>query len=152
MNPVSFAANATVGRVFKVDRALDYEGEVIRTKLVGTAQEIADSQGKQALLSVPGRISDIYSALYDEDGTAAFYTRNIYGNTDMVLDAGNFAGNAHLEMISPFAGVKDPDIPALPLSPGLQERILSRSMSMQIITYVWILAQTIPSDVIHYCI
>ena len=132
VNPVSFAANATVGRVFKVDRALDYEGEVIRTKLVGTAQEIADSQGKQALLSVPGRISDIYSALYDEDGTAAFYTRNIYGNTDMVLDAGNFAGNAHLEMISPFAGVKDPDIPALPLSPGLQERILSRSMSMQI--------------------
>ena len=132
VNPVSFAANATAGRSFRDRREIDYEGEIIRTRLVGTAQETADAEGKLAYLCVPGRTDDIYSALMQADGTATFYTRNIYGQTNLVLDAGTASGGAHLEIVPPFAGVQDPDIPALPLSYSLQDRILQRSMSMQL--------------------
>ena len=133
INPVSFAANSTTGRSFANNRSVDFEGEIVRTRLVGTQQDIAAAEGGLAFLSVPGRISDIYSSRIKEDGTASFFTKNIYGNTDLVLDAGPAAGNAHLEIISPFAGVKDPDIPALTLSPGLQDRILQRSLAMQVL-------------------
>ena len=133
VNPVSFSANATSSKNLTNRRIIDFEGEVIRTRLVGTAQDIAAAEGSTAFLCVPGRIDDIYSAIIKEDGTATFYTRNIYGNTDLVLDAGKSAGNAHLEIISPFAGVKDPDIPSLPLSASLESRILQRSMAMQVL-------------------
>ena len=132
-NPVSFAANATVGRNFVNNRNVDFEGEIIRTRIVGTQDDVASATGGLAFLSVPGRIGDVYSSRIMEDGTASFFTKNIYGNTDMVLDAGATAGNAHLEIISPFAGVKDEEIPALPLSAGLQDRILQRSMAMQVL-------------------
>lgn len=133
VNPVSFASSSTVGRSFSDNRSIDFEGEIIRTRLVGTDDEVAAATGSSAFLCVPGRISDIYSARIKGDGTATFFTKNIYGNTDLVLDAGKAAGNNHLEIISPFAGVKDPDIPVLPLAPGLQDRILQRSMSMQVL-------------------
>ena len=133
VNPVSFKANATAGRSFLARREIDFEGEIIRTRLVGTAQDAAASEGNLAYLCVPGRTADIYSAFIEADGTATFHTRNIYGQTNVVLDAGTASGNAHLEIIPPFAGVQDPDIPALPLSYSLQDRILQRSMSMQVL-------------------
>ena len=133
INPVSFAATATTGRSFKENRTIDFEGEIVRTRLVGTRQDIDAAAGGLAFLCVPGRIDDLYSAPINEDGTATFYTRNIYGNTDLVLDAGKSSGDAHLEIISPFAGVKDPDIPALPLSAGIQDKIIQRSMAMQVL-------------------
>ena len=133
VNPVSFAANATAGRTFKENRTIDYEGEIVRTRLVGTQEDIDAAAGGLAYLCVPGRIDDLYSASINGDGTVTFYTRNIYGNTDLVLDAGKSSGNAHLEIISPFAGVKDPGIPALPLCTGLQDKILQRSMAMQVL-------------------
>ncbi len=133
VNPVSFAANASQGRVFTDRRTVDFEGEIIRTKLVGTAQDIAAAAGSLAYLCVPGRTGDIYPALLEEDGTATFYTKNIYGQTNMVLDPGTGSGTVHLEVIPPFAQVQDPDIPALPLSYALQDRILQRSMAMQVL-------------------
>lgn len=133
VNPVSFKAGAVSGRSFTERRAIDFEGEIIRTKLVGTADDIAAAVGGVAYLCVPGRVNDIYSATIQEDGTATFYTRNIYGNTDLVLDAGTTAGNAHLEIIPPFADVSDPDIPQLPLSDALQDKILQRSLAMQVL-------------------
>lgn len=133
VNPVSFAANATTGRSFVNSRSVDFEGEIIRTRLVGTQDDVAAATGGLAYLSVPGRVGDIYTSRIKADGTASFFTKNIFGNTDLVLDAGSSAGNSHLEIISPFAGIKDPDIPVLQLSPALQDRILQRSMSMQVL-------------------
>ena len=133
VNPVSFSSGATSGKSFKDRRIIDYEGEIIRTKLVGTEQDLASAYGGIAYLCVPGRVDDIYSTKIEEDGTATFYTRNIYGKTNLVLDSGISAGDAHLEIISPFAGVKDPDLSSLPLSRAIQDRILQRSMSMQVL-------------------
>ena len=132
VNPVSFLAAATTGSSFVNDRSVDFEGEIVRTRLVSAEQEIAAAAGRVAFLGVPGRIGDLYSARIEDDGTATFYTRNIYGNTDLVLAAGNSSGNSHLEILSPFADVTDPDIPALPLSQSIQDKILLRSMSMQV--------------------
>ena len=133
VNPVSFASKATSGRSFSDKRTADYEGEIVRARLIGTADDIAAATGSQAFLCVPGRINDLYSSVVQKDGTVTFYTRNIYGDTDMVLDPGITTGNTHLEIISPFAGVSDPDIPGLPLSASLQEKILQRSMAMQVL-------------------
>ena len=132
VNPVSFSAGATTGSRFENNRSVDFEGEIIRTRLVGAEQDITASAGRTAFLGVPGRIGDLYSARINVDGTATFYTRNIYGDTDLVLEVGRSSGNSHLEIISPFAGVSDPNIPALPLSPSIQNKILQRSMSMQV--------------------
>ena len=133
VNPISFASKATSGRSFSDKRTADYEGEIVRARLVGTADDIAAAAGSQAFLCVPGRIDDLYSSVVQKDGTVTFYTRNIYGDTDMVLDPGITTGNMHLEIISPFAGVSAPDIPSLPLSASLQEKILQRSMAMQVL-------------------
>lgn len=133
VNPVSFASKATSGRNFTDRRTADFEGEIVRARLVGTAEDITAAEGSQAFLCIPGRIDDLYSSVIQKDGTVTFYTRNIYGDTDMVLDPGASAGNTHLEIIPPFSGVSDPDIPSLPLSTSLQERILQRSMSMQVL-------------------
>ena len=133
VNPVSFKANATAGRSFTNRRAIDYEGEIIRTRLAGDTRDAAPNEVRTAFLCVPGRITDIYTSNIEEDGTATFYTNNIYGNTDLVLDAGRNAGNAHMEIISPFQGVKDPGLSSLPLSPSLQDKILQRSLSMQVL-------------------
>ena len=132
VNPVSFRAGATSGRNFNDNRPMDYEGEIIRTRLVGSADDVASANGGIAYLSVPGRITDLYSSIIEPDGTATFYTKNIYGRTNLVLDAGKTALDAHLEIVSPFEGVKDPEIPALPMSSSMQDRILQRSLSMQV--------------------
>lgn len=131
VTPVSFAAGATRGRSFTQRRAIDFEGEVIRTRLVGPEADMA-AEGVIAFLSVPGRATDIYSARIGGDGSATFFTRNIYGDVDVVLDPGEAVGESHLEIVQPFEGVRDPHLPALPLSPSLQDRILMRSLSMQI--------------------
>ena len=131
--PVTFLAGATRGNSFTDRRVTDYEGEVIRARVQdATDEELELLKGSTVFFSVPGRPSDFYSAQIDDDGTAAFYTRNVYGDTDAVLELGNGYGSSHLEIISPFAGVHASGLEALPLSEGLRDRILARSLSMQI--------------------
>lgn len=132
LTPVGFSAGATAGTNFTQRRTVDFEGEVIRARLVGTEEEIASSEGVTAFISVPGRTDDIYSSRIAPDGTATFFTGNIYGQTNLVLDAGGGVSNAHLEIIPPFAEVSDPGLSELPLSSGLQDRILLRSLSAQV--------------------
>ncbi len=131
--PASFLAAATRGSAFADTRVPDYEGEVIRARVTGaTEEEMALMKGTTVFLSVPGRSSDFYSSPLTDDGFATFYTRNIYGNTEAVLELGNGYGSSHLEIIPPFAGVKAAELPELPLSEGLRGRILSRSLAMQV--------------------
>lgn len=130
-NPLSFISGATRGTSFTGNRIIDFEGEVIRTRVMASPDAIDDVAGASVYLSVPGRTSDFYVSRIDSDGTATFFTRNIYGDTDLVLDIGTTSEPCHLELISPFAGVKASGLPALPLSPGLSDRIISRSVAMQ---------------------
>lgn len=132
--PATFVSNATKGREFASVRTPEYEGEIIRTRISGASDEdMALIKGSTVFLSVPGRPSDFYSAQVGDDGTATFYTRNIYGDTNAVLELGSGYGSSHLEIISPFERVKAADLPELPLSEGLRGRILSRSLAMQVL-------------------
>ena len=131
-DPASFLAGATKGTSFTMRRTIDFEGEVIRTRIVGPDDVLANLDGSSAYLSVPGRSSDFYFTRIDKEGIATFFTRNIYGDTEMVLDIGTALSPCHLEIIPPFAEVKASGLPALPLSPGLADRITARSISMQV--------------------
>jgi len=132
--PATFISNATKGSAFTSERVPDYGGEIVRVRVLdATDEEMSFIKGSTVFLSVPGRDSDFYTAQVDDDGTAAFYTRNIYGDTNAVLEMGSGYGASHLGIISPFARVEAEDIPVLPLSEGLRERILSRSLAMQVL-------------------
>lgn len=131
--PATFLAGATRGNSFTPRRVTDYEGEVIRVRVLdATDEEMELLKSSTVFFSVPGRPSDFYSAPVEKDGTASFYTGNVYGDTDAVLELGDGYGSSHLEIISPFAGVHASGLEKLPLSEDLRDRILSRSLSMQV--------------------
>ena len=131
--PATFLAGATRGGSFTGRRVTDYEGEVIRARVQdATEEEMELLKGSTVFFSVPGRYSDFYSAPIGDDGVAMFYTRNVYGDKEAVLELGTGYGSSHLEIISPFAGVHSSGLGKLPLSEGLRDRILARSLSMQV--------------------
>ena len=131
-DPASFLAGATRGTSFTNRRIIDFEGEVIRTRTSGPEDVLKNLPGASAYLSVPGRSSDFYFTRINEDGIANFFTRNIFGDAEVVLDLGTALSPCHLEIIPPFAEVKASGLSALPLSPGLADRITARSVSMQV--------------------
>ena len=131
-DPASFLAGATRGTSFTKRRTIDFEGEIIRARASGPDDAVSKLGGSSAYLSVPGRASDFYFSRIDEDGVASFFTRNIYGDTEVVLDIATALPSCHLELITPFAEVKASLLPALPLCPGLADRITARSVSMQL--------------------
>lgn len=131
-DPASFLAGATRGTSFTRRRTIDFEGEVIRTRTSGSEEILSNLGGSSAYLSVPGRSSDFYFSRIDNEGCANFFTRNVYGDVELVLDIGSALSPCHLELLSPFAGVKASGLSALPLSPGLADRISARSVSMQV--------------------
>jgi len=131
-DPASFLAGATRGASFTNRRTIDFEGEVIRTRAVGPDDVLENVSGASTYLSVPGRSYDFYVSRIDKDGLSTFFTHNLYGDRDIVLEINSAVTPCHLELISPFAEVKATGLPALPLSPGLAERITSRSIAMQV--------------------
>lgn len=130
-NPVTFRQSVTCGTSFADNRVIDYEGEIIRAKIAGT-DDIEPLVGKQVFLSIPGRDSDFYTSEIGPDGESVFYTRNIYGNEEALLEVVNPETNCHLVLDSPFREVKATGLEALPLSPSLERRILDRSVAMQV--------------------
>ena len=130
-NAVTFRDGATSGTVFSDIRTPDYEGEIVRTKVVGT-DDFSTLTNDLAFLSIPGRVSDMYSATVDKNGEAVFYTRNIYGDEEAFLEISSPGIDCHLDIESPFRNVKATGLEALPLSSSLEDRILERSVSMQV--------------------
>lgn len=130
-NAVTFRDGATSGTVFSDIRTPDYEGEIVRTKVVGT-DDFSTLTNDLAFLSIPGRVSDMYSATVNKNGEAVFYTRNIYGDEEAFLEISSPGIDCHLDIESPFRNVKATGLEALPLSSSLEDRILERSVSMQV--------------------
>ncbi|MBO4565601.1 MAG: hypothetical protein J5695_00080 [Bacteroidales bacterium] len=115
--------------------ASEYEGEIIRARVTGTdASGIKALEGKYAFISSPGDGSNVYTSALDADGTATFYTTNIYGDQDMFLEIeGVNRGNiCHLEIQRPFLNLPAGDIPALALCSSYVEALRTRSLGMQL--------------------
>lgn len=90
---------------FTGNRPAEYEGEIIRAHLTGKVEMNAVST-----LSSAGSPTDVYVGRMEEDGTVLFYTNNIYGNRELVCDAGSPEAVVTLEdpFISPEAGPMEP--------------------------------------------
>lgn len=132
-NILGFKEAQNPARAFAARRALDYEGEIIRASIRGISEsELATVTGKLAFLSVPGRSTDIYSSKIDQEGNATFYTNNIYGNVEAVLEIGAPDLNCHLDIMSPFANIKASRLLPLKISRSLEDRLAQRSVSMQL--------------------
>lgn len=130
-NPVTFRDGATCGSSFSDIRTPDYEGEIVRTRVRGT-DDFSTIAGNMAFLSIPGRVSDMYSTKVTEDGEAVFYTRNIFGDEEAFIEISSPGTDCHLEIESPFRSVRATGLEALALSPSLENRILDRSVAMQV--------------------
>lgn len=130
----SFRSGVRPGTAFAKVRELDYAGEVIRARVRGLENEnISKVAGKSAFLSVPGTGSSVYGSVIGEDGVAVFRTENIYGNVDAVLEVDAPELDCHMEIEQPFAGVKATGLAPLKLSDSFEDRILQRSVAMQVL-------------------
>lgn len=129
--PMTFLKGATRGSSFVNRRKLEYEGEIIRARVRGVEADEMDSvYGADAYFSVPGHMTDVYTTKVDSAGLASFYTRNVYGNEEAFLEIRSEKG--HLDIEQPFMGVKATGLAPLRLARGLEDRILRRSLAMQI--------------------
>lgn len=130
-NPVTFRDGATCGTAFSDIRTPDYEGEIVRTRVRGT-EDFSTIAGNNAFLSIPGRVSDMYSTKVTDSGEAVFYTRNIFGDEEAFIEISSPGIDCHLDIDSPFRSVKATGLEAMPLSASLEQRILDRSVAMQV--------------------
>ena len=115
--------------------ASEYEGEIIRARVTGTdAAGIKALEGKYAFISSPGDGSNVYTSALGSDGTATFYTTNIYGNQDMFLEieGADRSNVCHLEIQRPFLNVPAEDIPPLALCGDYADALRIRSLGMQL--------------------
>ena len=130
-NPVTFRDGATCGTAFSDIRTPDYEGEIVRARVRGT-EDFSTIAGNNAFLSIPGRVSDMYSTKVTDHGEAVFYTRNIFGDEEAFIEISSPGIDCHLDIDSPFRSVKATGLEAMPLSASLEQRILDRSVAMQV--------------------
>jgi hypothetical protein len=113
----------------------EYEGEIIRARVTGTdAAGLRSVQDKYAFISSPGTGEDIYTESISEDGSATFFTANIYGEQEMFLEIQDVDRDniCHLELISPFLNLPAGDIPPLNLYDGWGRELELRGLGMQL--------------------
>ena len=113
----------------------EYEGEIIRGHVTGFSQEMIPLlTGKSAFISTPSEEFDVYTSLIDEKGRVEFFTGNIYGNKEYVCEIAGIdpSLNCFIELESPFVGAPVAPAAKLPLSEALKDRLLARSVAMQV--------------------
>ena len=115
--------------------ASEYEGEIIRARVTGTDSEgMKAVAGKSAFISSPGDGSNVYTGTIGLDGTATFYTANIYGEQDMFLEieGADRSNICHLEIQRPFLDIPVGEIPQLDLCSSYASALELRSLGMQL--------------------
>lgn len=121
----------------------DTEGEVIRAKVVGANFDVASRNDLVGIIAVPS--GDMYASSISASGDVTFRTLNMYGeHLDMVAEIEGLDGDemCHLEIESPFVGVSGENLPQMLLSDYLYEKLVQRSMDMQ-------LRRKSPSDTLY---
>lgn len=115
---------------FEINRIPEYDGEIITVRVPKAFS------GSTGFISSPGNKSNIYTSDVDDNGVLTFFTGNIYGETNMVLqlDSENAGSDYTFEVESPFVnpGLELSDVPSLYLGEELREDLLRKSLSMQL--------------------
>ena len=113
----------------------EYEGEIIRARVSGLdAASLHNVTDKFAFISSPGTGEDLYIKPLAADGSAAFFTANIYGEQEMFLEIEGIDRDniCHLELISPFLNLPTGEIPPLQLFAGWRSALELRGLGMQL--------------------
>ena len=130
------SACRTVGeRTIDPQALSDYEGEVIRGRIVGFSPEMMPQLiGKYAFISSPSDKSDVYAAPIREDGSLVFFTGSIYGDKECICEIEGLQPdlNCHVELFPPYVGAEVAAAPALPVSESLADALRLRSVGMQL--------------------
>ena len=135
VGPAAFAAALKPGKSFVKAAVPEYEGEIIRGRVVGlNPAELTSINGKCCFISAPGEKSDIYSAMFEEGGAVNFFTSNIYGSKDLVCEIEGLGSDTpgHIEIDSPFVCADPGTIPTLHLDPSFSEALQRRGMAARI--------------------
>ncbi len=114
---------------FESTGVFEYEGEVLSYR-VSSRDGLADVAGKRVYLSVVGG-EEVYTATTDSNGYLTFYTSNIYGNREIVLDI-EAEGNFAVEPVVSQYDHKVSQIPILKISYELNNALNDRGISMQV--------------------
>ncbi len=114
---------------------LEYEGEVIRGKIVPKDAASKDAapgvSGRKVYMSAIGGTDDVYTAVSDADGEVVFYTDNIYGNRELVFEVEGSDG-LRVEVQNDKYEHRPKDIPVLEISYDLNRSLQERGLNMQI--------------------
>jgi len=112
----------------------EYEGEILNARVIGPDGIAAQVSDKYAFISSPGAGENLYTESIGPDGTARFFTSNIYGEQEVFLEIENLGQDqsAHLELISPFLNLPAGDIPTLELYAGWARQLELRGLGMQV--------------------
>ncbi len=115
---------------FEPEDMLDYEGEVIRARILARNGAEGSLEGKKVYLSAIGG-EEVYTAISDSEGYLTFLTNNIYGDREIVFDV-EADGDYAVEHIVEKFEHKPAGIPVLNLSYELNDALEERGISMQI--------------------
>lgn len=113
----------------------EYEGEIIRARVSGLENaRMNDVLDKYAFISSPGTGENLYTESIAADGSATFYTSNIYGDQEMFLEIEGLGRDniCHLELVSPFLNLPAGEIPPLQLCRDWSSALELRGLGMQL--------------------
>lgn len=134
-NLLSFLEGGFVNRTELSDKYIaEYEGEIIKGRLTGAGTNGANLSGVTVFLSVPKGNAEIYTSSVTPDGKIAFFTDNIYGNREFVLEvrSPDTTSRYSVELDDPFARPALSAPVKLQLLPWMQKPLEERSFAMQV--------------------
>jgi hypothetical protein len=110
----------------------DFEGEIIEVSVKSAKGE--NLSDKVMWFSAAGGVSDIYTTLIDSTGKAVFFTNSFFGKREVVLDVPEADTTAQLNFTikDPFLKIRPETLPELKIYRGLNERLRTRSIEMQL--------------------
>ena len=113
----------------------EYEGEIIHAHVSGLDMaKLGNVADKYAFISSPGTGESLYTESISSDGSATFFTSNIYGDREMFLEIEGIDRDniCHMELESPFLNLPAGDIPQLQLYNGWASALELRGLGMQL--------------------
>lgn len=111
----------------------EIEGHIIQGKIIDTRTG-APADKIMTYLSVPGKKLHLYGSRSDSIGNIRFYTKGIYGPSEIVVQTNTLKDSTYrIEISSPFSEKYSAQSPnALKLSENSRAGLLSQSLSSQV--------------------
>lgn len=114
----------------------EFEGEIIKGRVVPTNGTSRDNlAGMNVFLSVPRGEGEIYTSVSDKNGDVLFFTNNIFGKRECVLEVipMDTTSRFAVELTDPFLHPTVTPVNQLTIDPSFKPILEERSFGMQIL-------------------